>query len=46
MDLAPPDRDPVRAEDADDQDMAVFAATSTRSARLDVGWPGSSAGAR
>ena len=25
MDLAPPDRDPVRAEEGDDQDMAVFA---------------------
>lgn len=25
MDLAPPDHDPVRAEDGDDQDMAVFA---------------------
>ena len=25
MDLAPSDRDPVRAEEGDDQDMAVFA---------------------
>lgn len=25
MDLAPPDRDPVRAEEGDDQDMVVFA---------------------